>query len=153
LPASFSHTGIAPGTCSTCHNGTTATGKSGSHFVTTRSCDACHSTTAWTPTLKYSHTTPYYRQHNSGVLCANCHTSNNEIIAWKYGTYKPDCAGCHANRFKADSHKKTETPTTVLYTVGELKDCAGSCHLYTNNTFTTIKTNRSGHHRSTDGGF
>ena len=26
-PATFSHTGVAPGTCATCHNGTTATGK------------------------------------------------------------------------------------------------------------------------------
>ena len=153
IPATFSHTGVTPGTCSTCHNGTSASGKPSGHFVTTRSCDACHTTSAWTPTLRYSHTSPYYSTHNSGVQCTGCHTSNNEVIAWKFSAYKPDCAGCHADRFKADSHKKTEVPTKILYTVSELRNCTGSCHQYTNNTFTTILKSRNSEHRSTDGGF
>jgi hypothetical protein len=37
--------------------------------------------------------------------------------------------------------------------VSELKNCAGSCHTYTNSTFTTIQRTRTGQHRSTDGGF
>jgi hypothetical protein len=152
IPATFSHTGVAPGSCATCHNGSTATGKSGTHFITTRACDACHTTTAWTP-VRYTHTSPSYSTHNSGVTCRGCHAGNNEVIAWKFGAYSGFCAGCHAGVFKPDSHKKTTSPTTILYTVAELKNCAGSCHEYTNNTFTTIKTTRSSKHRSTDGGF
>jgi hypothetical protein len=152
LPATFSHTAVAPGTCATCHNGTQATGKPSGHFVTTRSCDACHTTSAWLPVTRYTHTSPYYKAHNTGVTCAGCHTTNNEVISWKFSAYKPDCAGCHADRFKPDAHKKVDTPK-ILYTVNELRNCSGSCHVYTDTTFTTIKTTRSSKHRSTDGGF
>jgi hypothetical protein len=120
--------------------------------VTTRSCDSCHTTTAWTPTKAYTHTSPFYKPHNSGVTCASCHTTNSEVIAWKYAAYKPDCAGCHAAKFKPDAHKKVDTPK-ILYTVGELKDCSGSCHTYTDSTLTAIKKTRSGEHKSTGGGF
>lgn len=152
LPATFSHTGVAPGTCVNCHNGTTATGKPSGHFATTRACDACHTTTAWIPTLAYVHASPAYRQHSAGVTCRACHTTNNEVIPWKFAAYKPDCAGCHADRFKPDAHKKVESPT-ILYTVSELRDCSGSCHQYTDSTFTTIRRTRSGQHRPTSGGF
>ena len=152
LPASFSHSSVAPGTCSTCHNGSTATGKPSSHFVTSRACDACHTTTAWTPPKAYTHVSPFYKAHNSGVTCASCHTSNSEVIPWRFSAYKPDCAGCHASTFKPDAHKKVDSPR-ILYTVTELKNCSGSCHEYTNNTFTTIKQTRTGEHRSTGGDF
>ena len=152
IPATFSHTGVAPGSCASCHNGSTATGKSGTHFVTSRSCDACHTTSVWIP-VRYTHTSPSYSTHNSGVTCLGCHVGNNEVIAWKFGAYSGFCAGCHAGTFKPDSHKKTETPTTILYSVAELKNCSGSCHLYNDNTFTTIKVLRNSKHRSTDGGF
>ncbi len=151
-PATFSHSGIAPGGCVTCHSGAAATGKPGGHFVTARSCDACHRTTAWVPLANYSHLTPFYRPHNSGVTCRRCHTTNNEVMAWKFAAYKPDCGGCHADRFKPTAHKKVDSPP-VYYTAAELKDCTGSCHVYTNSTFTAIKTPRSGQHRSTNGGF
>jgi hypothetical protein len=147
-PASFSHTSVAPGTCVTCHNGSAATGKPSGHFVTTRSCDACHRTTAWTPVAAYLHVSPAYRPHSSGVTCRACHTTNNEVIAWKFAAYKPDCAGCHAERFKPDAHKKVDSPT-ILYTVAELRDCSGSCHQYTNSTFSQILRTRSGQHRPT----
>ncbi len=154
LPATFSHATVAPGSCATCHyTGGPATGKSSGHFVTSRSCDACHTTTAWIPVTRYTHTSPYYSTHNAGVTCLGCHKGNNEVISWPFAAYKPDCAGCHAGTFKQTAHKKTESPTTIFYTVGELKNCAGSCHLYTNNTFTTIKTTVNSKHRSTDGGF
>ena len=73
-------------------------------------------------------------------------------IAWKFAAYKPDCAGCHASTFVPDSHKKVDSPT-ILYTVPELKNCSGSCHMYTDSSFTTIKVMRTGQHRSTDGSF
>jgi len=48
-PASFSHAGVAPGSCMTCHNGGMAPGKPNGHVFTTFSCDTCHRTTAWFP--------------------------------------------------------------------------------------------------------
>ena len=153
IGAIFSHATVAPGTCATCHNGSTATGKPSNHFVTTRSCDACHRTTAWIPVKTYSHASPFYKEHGSGVSCNACHTGNSEVIPWPNVTYKPDCAACHAPKFKPDAHTKTTSPSTILYTVLELRDCAGSCHEYTDNTFTTVKTSRTVQHRPTDGGF
>ena len=152
LPATFSHTGVVAGTCATCHNGTSARGKPTSHFVTTRACDACHATTAWLPVRPYSHSSPSYKPHNSSVTCLSCHKTNSEMATWSFAAYKPDCAGCHAGNFKPGPHKKVDSPQ-ILYTVAELKDCSGSCHTYTNSTFTTILRSRSGEHRSTSGGF
>jgi len=86
------------------------------------------------------------------VTCVSCHSTNSEVVPWKFGAYKPDCAGCHASDFEPDAHKKVDSPR-ILYTVGELKNCSGSCHEYTNNTFTTIKRTRTGEHRSTGGDF
>jgi hypothetical protein len=150
IPASFSHASVAPGTCTTCH-GVTATGKPSGHFVTARSCDACHTTSRWTP-ARYTHTSPYYSTHNSGVTCTSCHKGNTETITWTYGAYATTCAGCHAGQFKQDAHKRTETPTTTFYTVDDLKNCTGSCHLYNGTTGAIVKS-RSGQHKSTDGGF
>jgi hypothetical protein len=154
LPATFSHSTVTPGTCATCHNGSSATGKPSGHFVTTRSCDACHGTTAWRPALSYNHVSALFPgRHNSSVTCTDCHVGNSETVTWPYAAYQPDCAGCHAARFKPDPHKKTETPTTIRYTVAELRNCAGSCHIYTDNTFSTIQKLRSSEHRASDGGF
>jgi hypothetical protein len=66
IPASYSHAGVAPGACMTCHNGTMSTGKPSGHVLTTSSCDTCHRTTAWSP-AGFNHI---------GVVpgtCATCH--------------------------------------------------------------------------------
>lgn len=148
-PAFFNHANVAAGTCLSCHAGTV---KSTTHMQTSRSCDACHTTTAWLPPRTYTHLSPFYKPHNSGVTCRSCHSSNTEAATWTFAAYKPDCAGCHASRYRAGAHKKVDSPQ-ILYTVAELKNCAGSCHTYTNSTFTTISRSRSGEHRSTAGGF
>jgi len=154
IPAGFDHSTVVPGTCSNCHNGSTATGKPGGHFVTTQQCDACHSTSRWIPTTSYSHNSAFFPgQHAASVSCIDCHTGNSETIAWRYSTYKPECAGCHANDFETGPHKKTETPSTIYYTVSELRDCTGSCHLYSDNTFTSITKTRSGEHRPSSSEF
>jgi hypothetical protein len=108
---------------------------------------------AWTP-IRFTHTSAAYPgDHRASVTCLNCHTTNSQTATWTSATYKPDCAGCHANRFKPGPHKKYETPTTVTYTVSELRDCSGACHVYTDSSLTTIKTNRNSHHRPSDGGW
>jgi hypothetical protein len=105
------------------------------------------------PTLRYRHTSGNYPgDHNSGVTCVACHTGNSQVIAWRHAAYAPACAGCHAGDFKPSAHKKVDSPT-LLYTVGELRNCAGACHEYTNSSLTTIRRSRTGEHRPSGGDF
>jgi len=145
-PATFSHTNVA-GTCSSCHNGVQATGKSQSHFQTTLQCDTCHrSTTVWT-SVRYTHTGARYPGGHTSVSCSQCHSGNSSTPTYSSPAYAPDCAGCHASRYRQSEHKKYTTPTTAYYTVSELRNCAGACHIYTDSSMTTIKTSRTGQHR------
>jgi hypothetical protein len=82
----------------------------------------------------------------------SCHTTNSEVIALKFPAYKPDCASCHASRFNPAAHVKVATPR-ILYTITELRDCAGSCHEYTNPQLTAIKRPVVAKHHATDGAF
>jgi hypothetical protein len=93
-PASgpFSHAGVLPGRCASCHRaGGSATATPGGHLATTLFCDACHRTTAWKPAT-YTH---------AGVgpgHCASCHAATG-----KWATAKPanhflsarSCDVCH----------------------------------------------------------
>jgi hypothetical protein len=139
------------GGCGSCHNGTLATGKPTGHFITTLECDSCHLTSAWTPS-QFSHPPGAIAAGHDATVCTNCHIGNNQATPWKNPEYAPDCAACHASKFKPSAHQKTKTPQTN-YTVSELRDCTGSCHIYSNSTLTTITTRRNSHHRATDRGF
>lgn len=91
--ARYSHSGIVPGTCMTCHNGTTAQGKSANHVQTTSSCDSCHRTTAWLP-AGFNHVgiTP--------GTCATCH--NGTTATGKHARHIPttaSCDTCHQTRY------------------------------------------------------
>jgi len=70
--ANFKHTGVAPGSCATCHNGNNAKGKPSTHIATTATCDTCHKTNAWTPA-----------SFNHGAVapgsCASCHNGKTAI--------------------------------------------------------------------------
>ncbi len=138
----FDHAGIT-GNCASCHDGSRATGKDGGHFVTTLDCSACHTPTRWSLII-FRHTSPDYPGDHAGNLgCEDCHRGNSQTVPWSFGAYKPDCAGCHANDFKTDKHKKTRNPNT-FYTVGELRDCTGACHVYTDSSMTTIDDRKPG---------
>lgn len=160
-PATFAHSGVTSG-CTNCHKAGFATTQSATHFITSQSCEKCHTTSAWSPIKSYVHLSTAYKTHTGPNMtvyadCLLCHINKNEVITGAphrgNAAYKPDCAWCHATQFKAGPHTKTNSPSTVLYTVAELKNCNGACHIYTNNTFTVVKTNRTGQHRATDGGF
>ena len=144
----FDHTGVA-GSCFSCHNGTKATGKTATHFVTSQACESCHtSTTTWTQIAAYTHLSLAYEPHGANATtCVDCHKQNTEKISFQWPAYVPDCASCHVNDFKPDSHKKFGDSK---YTVSELRDCAGACHEYSDSTMTTIRTRRAGpEHRAT----
>ena len=143
IPAVFDHTGVSPGSCTSCHDGITATGMNPGHFMTTVSCDTCHSTDFWLPD-SFTHSSPAYPgDHAGGLICTDCHQGNAEQVAWTSPAYQPTCAGCHANDFKPGPHKKHENPDSS-YQLSEIGDCTGSCHIYTDNTLTTIKEFRPG---------
>lgn len=51
----------------------------------------------------FRHMSPTYPgQHRRALVCTDCHTGNAEMIPWPFPAYQPDCAGCHANDYKAD---------------------------------------------------
>jgi hypothetical protein len=150
-PAGFDHSGVT-GNCASCHNGASATGKGSGHFVTNRDCSGCHNITNWTVS-SYSHQSAAFPNgHRAALACDDCHIGNVEANVWRQPAYQPDCAACHANDFKAEAHPKVDTPR-INYTVSELRDCTGPCHIYTNATLTTIGTTRNSHHRVGGGGF
>jgi hypothetical protein len=94
----------------------------------------------------------YPGQHRSALDCTDCHRTNAQQVPWPNAAYQPDCAACHANDYRAGSHRKTQNPSTQ-YTVSELRDCTGACHVYTDGTMTTIATRRNSNHRVGDSGF
>jgi len=106
----------------------------------------------WTPVI-YRHTSPAYVNHGPGLNCTSCHTTNAQTVPWKFPAFRPDCAGCHADKYRPMSHVKFERPVKVYYTVAELRDCSGACHVYADNTQRTILTRRSGVHRAIGGGW
>ena len=148
-PARFDHT-VVTASCGTCHNGRTATGKPSNHFITSLECSECHNTSVWSVST-FRHSSPNYPGgHRQIGDCTACHVANTEASAWLMPSFKPDCAGCHATRFRPSPHTKVDSPQQ-LYSVSELRDCSGACHLYTDATLTQIQERRSGHHNPARG--
>jgi hypothetical protein len=69
----MSHSNVAPGTCFSCHNGTSASGKITTHISTTKPCDTCHLTTAWKPAT----------MDHSNVVKGTCATCHNGTSTWQ----------------------------------------------------------------------
>jgi hypothetical protein len=107
LPATFSHTGVAVGTCQTCHSGTyvNITTKPSNHIPTLtpagmpgNECSLCHSSTTTFLTEKMNHGTMQ-------TSCATCHDSTVSYLgnmtkinrANHHGAGTKDCSssGCH----------------------------------------------------------
>ena len=144
------------GTCSTCHNGTIATGKSSSHLTTTLECDACHQTTAWTPAT-FDHTgvtQPCSTCHNgttatgkgsshisSTNTCDACHST----VAWSpvtridHNNVLGSCSTCH-DGITATGKSNGHFNTSVQ---------CDSCHTTSNWNFTNYSHtgNYPGQHR------
>jgi hypothetical protein len=115
VPATYGHTGIAPGTCASCHGGTFANidVKAGNHLVTTAQCDVCHRTTAWTPAT-FSHT---------GVTpgtCASCH--NGSSATGKPATHIATTASCDA------CHSTTAWKPANFNHTGVTPGSCATCH-------------------------
>jgi hypothetical protein len=160
-PAVFNHSGITSG-CASCHNGSTSYGgavigfKSASHWATGRECSYCHAYPNWTPLTfvttrggQGSHLSAAYPGDHTGVnpTCVACHTTRADTVVYRNATYAGSCAGCHSSKYTPDPHTKFGN---TKYTVSELRNCSGACHVYTNSTLTTIQSRRAGpQHRVT----
>jgi hypothetical protein len=149
--AVFEHSAVT-GSCSSCHQGLMAEAKPPSHFVTSLPCDTCHETDRW-KRIDFEHSSSRYPgNHRSSVDCVACHQGNSASVSWPAPSFQGDCAGCHANDFEKDRHEKSESPK-VYYSVSELRDCTGSCHVYADSTFEEIRRSRSREHRVGAGEF
>jgi hypothetical protein len=149
--ARVDHASIAA-PCASCHNGTTTEGKPPRHFLTALPCETCHRVATWT-LVSYRHASTAYVNHGPGMSCTNCHLSNAQTVGWKFPAFRPDCAGCHVDKYRPMSHLKFERPVKVYYTIAELRDCKGACHVFADNTQRVILTRRFGLHQAMGGGW
>ncbi len=129
--AHWNHADVAPGTCASCHNGTTAPGKSSNHLPTTMSCDGCHRTTAWRPAgFDHAGVTAACASCHNGTMalgkiarhipttstCETCHSSTATFSTWKMNHVgiAEGCAACHGGQFRDVMAKSTShIPTTA----------------------------------------
>ena len=154
-PAFFTHNGVVPGTCSKCHNQTTAVGKPVTHIPTTMSCDSCHRMVGWTgAAFKHMGVAPgtCVTCHNgiqargkpaghisTAASCDTCHRMGAAdwlLVTTGYnhsGVVPGSCATCH-NGTKATGKPATHIPTT--------QPC-DTCHKSTT-TFTGAAFNHTG---------
>jgi hypothetical protein len=149
-PVIFRHSGIS-GNCQSCHNGAGASGKPLGHMTSSLDCAACHNVNLWTP-VAYRHTSPNYPgEHRAELTCVQCHSTNTDKIPWTSPGTAPACSGCHERNYKPAPHTKYGN---VKYTVAELKNCSGACHINTDSTLKTISKTRNGpQHRVTQRSF
>ena len=83
---------------------------------------------------------------------AACHTPRHGPGALASPADAGTCAGCHAKDFKPDAHPKTSSGPS--YTVSELDNCSGACHVYTDATLARSARVMPGpYHRVTDATF
>ncbi|MEI7456414.1 MAG: hypothetical protein WCK93_06775, partial [Nitrosomonadales bacterium] len=123
-PARFSHLGILPGNCTTCHNGSFAKGKPATHVATTAACDSCHKNTSTWLGATFNH---------AGVThgsCATCH--NGSTATGKPANHVMTTAACDT------CHKSTKTWQGAEF--NHTKIAPGTCATCHNGSTATGKT-------------
>ena len=120
--------------CASCHNGTSATGKTSSHIATTAACETCHkSTTIWTG-AKADHST-----FTTATICSSCH--NGSSATGKDANHVSttlNCTSCHKSY-------TSWTPAKFHANVTVVTGCL-TCH----NAY--IATGKNSNHISTTAG-
>jgi hypothetical protein len=146
------------GSCSTCHNGRSAPAKPVNHIASNNTCNDCHRRRTWTPVYRVDHLAVVgscsschtgrmaegkpSNHPNTNNSCEECHRSDLwSLVTFNHDNVSGTCLSCHINDYKQRSHKKANA---VYYTANELVDCAGSCHIYEDQTFSTIFIRRAG---------
>ncbi len=158
LGSRYSHVGVAPGTCQSCHTGATAPGKPSGHIMTTASCDTCHRTIAWIPAgFNHVGVAPGTCANCHGVTatgkpathvattasCDSCHTT----AAWIPATYNHvgvvagTCDNCHRPGGSGLAAPSNHIPYQTQLLAGSTLKC-DACHSSTT-TFTAERMNHN----------
>ncbi|WP_455222961.1 hypothetical protein [Kaarinaea lacus] len=108
------------GTCVSCHNGITATGKSATHIMSNDQCDVCHTTTTWG--------TPISAPDHTALIgsCVGCH--NGVDASGKTATHintTDMCDACH-NVFPATWAPVPVNNVDHTQTLGSCMSCHDS---------------------------
>ncbi len=150
-PAKVDHSAFTSG-CATCHNNAGAVGIPAGHLRVSRDCSSCHSYPDW-GVVRFRHTSASYPgNHRTTLACSACHTSETEAVPYPSPASAGTCAACHAKDFKPAPHPKVIKGAD--YTVSELANCSGACHVYSDASATTVAKSRPGpYHRVTDATF
>ena len=121
-------------------------------MATRLDCATCHTYPDWA-VLHFAHAAGAYPGvHRTALACTACHTANSEQIPWPSLANAGSCGGCHAALFRPESHPKTIAG--LKYTLGELRDCTGACHVYSDATLgRVVKPVPGNHHRVGDSAF
>ncbi|MFA5370543.1 MAG: hypothetical protein WC053_04140 [Sideroxydans sp.] len=127
-PNRFKHnTGAA---CASCHNGSIAVGKTGSHTTTSKAtfaCNDCHiTTTSWLP-AQYRHTSP--------AACSSCHdgiVAGGKSVGHVATTN--ECNQCHMNTTTWSGALGAKPPKHIPYS--NASEPCTSCHVGTSSVKT-----------------
>ena len=85
--------------------------------------------------------------------CGECHNTNTwDDARFVHDSSLTECTQCHAGDFRQSKHLKVEEPK-LYYNLSELSNCAGSCHMYEDSSFTSVKEHRSGKHSTRKDGW
>ena len=146
--ARFTHTTVVVGTCTSCHNGHFAPGKTTDHIVTQASCDSCHRTAAWRPATGFDHASvtpgscntchngsratgrPALHMPVGALACDACHTPARwRPSSWNHSqmVVANQCSLCHSGAYPpADGRPATHVPYQLLAGV-PVTNC-DTCH-------------------------
>ena len=91
-------------TCTSCHNGTRATGKKSNHIPTTANCGTCHKYPSWLPSK-------FHANVSVATGCASCHATTAYAL-----TAKPNTATHSGATVCETCHKSTSNWLNVQYT-------------------------------------
>ena len=150
-PAKIDHSRLTA-TCASCHNNIGALGMSSSHLRTQRDCASCHNYPDWSAVHFRHASAAYPGDHRTALACAACHTTGTEQATRAAPANLGSCAACHARDFNPAAHPRAVKGAS--YTVGELANCSGACHVYSDATQSVVTRSRPGpQHRVTDGAF
>jgi hypothetical protein len=123
-------------------------------MVLQRDCATCHTYPDWSA-LSFRHTSAGYPgAHHAALTCGACHTTNSDKVPYANAAGAGTCAGCHAKDFNPKAHPKNTRG--ALYTVTELSNCSGACHIYNDRSRdndSTAKRLPGPYHRVSDAAF
>jgi hypothetical protein len=150
-PALVDHSAFS-GSCAGCHNASAAVGLPPGHLRTRLDCASCHRFPQWGAVTFRHASLAYPGDHANTPGCLACHTTGTDAVTYAAPAYAGSCAGCHAAAFNAAAHPKTLKGQ--LYSVRELANCSGACHVYADPGLTAIARKLPGpHHRVMDAAF